>query len=220
MHRALRLLMSILCLLSLVVSAATVVLWARSYRVGETWHFEPTSAPATNAAPLPGKPDTWVYQYHLACGGGHVQLVRRNLATSDVRQHGYGTVHPPEQALVHLAPGGSTGGSGWRFAGFEYFHSSRRYVSTGGMTAWIWGFRILGVPLWLPVGLFGVPPLVWTVRRVRAGRGRRLGLCPGCGYDLRASRQFGRCPECGRETTLPSSTGERAADVVRPTPLS
>ena len=32
-------------------------------------------------------------------------------------------------------------------------------------------------------------------RRRRADRRSRVGLCPACGYDLRASA--GRCPECG-----------------------
>jgi hypothetical protein len=33
-------------------------------------------------------------------------------------------------------------------------------------------------------------------RRRRAEQRSRVGLCPACGYDLRASA--GRCPECGR----------------------
>ena len=204
MRHTIRFVANALCLLSLIASAAIIVLWFRSYRVGETWHFAPTSAPPGDAAPLPGKPDTWIYQYHAACGDGQVQLVRRNMGTSDVKQLGYLRHDPPEQALTHLQPGGNSGGSGWRFAQFEYFHSERRTLFVGTMSAWVWGFRIVGVPLWLPVVAFAVPPLVWVVRRRRARRRARTGLCSGCGYDLRASREFGRCPECGRETVGPS----------------
>jgi hypothetical protein len=55
---------------------------------------------------------------------------------------------------------------------------------------------VVAVPHWfllLLVTLLGV----WAYRR----RGRDLGLCYKCGYDLRASS--GRCPECG--TPLPAS---------------
>jgi hypothetical protein len=37
---------------------------------------------------------------------------------------------------------------------------------------------------------------VWLTRLCRRFRRPKLGLCAGCGYDLRAST--GRCPECGR----------------------
>lgn len=62
-------------------------------------------------------------------------------------------------------------------------------------------------PHWLPAILFAILPAAWTASRLRHRRRRsRLarGLCPACGYDLRATRQ--RCPECG----TPVGAGETA----------
>ena len=59
-------------------------------------------------------------------------------------------------------------------------------------------------PYWALAILSGVAFLAgagiaWRRRRLR----RRLGsgLCPSCGYDLRATP--GQCPECGRPAPLP-----------------
>ena len=54
------------------------------------------------------------------------------------------------------------------------------------------------VPYWLAAAIFAVLPAIHVRRRLLLWRtrARRLaGLCPRCGYDLRASP--GRCPECG-----------------------
>ena len=56
----------------------------------------------------------------------------------------------------------------------------------------------LWVPYWLLALLFLPLPLwIGTIHRRRQRRANRRarGLCPDCGYDLRATP--GRCPECG-----------------------
>jgi hypothetical protein len=51
---------------------------------------------------------------------------------------------------------------------------------------------------WLLALLLLVMPAWWLKRFRQARRARRQGLCPSCGYDLRATPH--RCPECGRES--------------------
>ena len=64
-------------------------------------------------------------------------------------------------------------------------------------TARVWG---VSLPYWMAVVAFGLPavPLAGSAWRRHRGRRRRarIGLCPSCGYDLRATP--GRCPECGK----------------------
>jgi len=55
--------------------------------------------------------------------------------------------------------------------------------------------RRLTVPFWSLLVLTAILPLNRLRLIFRRRARRRIGLCPACGYDLRASPQ--RCPECG-----------------------
>jgi hypothetical protein len=57
----------------------------------------------------------------------------------------------------------------------------------------------VAVTYWLLASISGLPPLLWMWCVFRRRGQDAFGLCPACGYDLRATPQ--RCPERGAATT-------------------
>lgn len=74
--------------------------------------------------------------------------------------------------------------------------------------------QILTVPHWALVAAFLLPPAAWGWRACRNWRrasAARRGLCPVCGYDLRATP--GHCPECGHGVNGPPAPSEAKAGI-------
>ena len=88
--------------------------------------------------------------------------------------------------------------SSWQCGGFAWHARRNRRRCTL--------HAIAVVPFWSLAAVTAALPLAWTMRRLRARRARTAGLCPACGYDLRATPE--RCPECRR---LPAATPATAA---------
>jgi hypothetical protein len=55
--------------------------------------------------------------------------------------------------------------------------------------------RALYLPHWAMFLAAALLPADWLRRTIRQRRQQKTGLCPECGYDLRATPD--RCPECG-----------------------
>jgi hypothetical protein len=101
---------------------------------------------------------------------------------------------------------------GWVKAGHRGANFHRAGIMTGRARATDWAGSVSAaggvpkadrlyywfiLPCWMAAIVFGALPLRWALglRRRRAARRAKAGLCTACGYDLRATP--GRCPECG-----------------------
>jgi hypothetical protein len=62
---------------------------------------------------------------------------------------------------------------------------------------------VLHAPHWFLMAIAGATGVVVVMPRVRRHRRIAKGLCPSCGYDIRASPQ--RCPECGAQFAVAST---------------
>jgi hypothetical protein len=127
--------------------------------------------------------------------------------------------------LVYVKTWGGSGGHPfgphWRMGpariwGGAHLVDGLRYGRFGfgdALQSWVLGEgpyvfqRQTWLPYWSLVALTLLLPVAWSLRwtvlRLRRyladRRESRRGLCPVCGYDLRASKDY--CPECG--TTVP-----------------
>jgi hypothetical protein len=174
---------AVLTLLCLLLCIALAALWLHSYRMeGRLWY-----SPARGV------------NYRLAVGAGSIILSRSVLSGRTSGEFSDDFDRPPGRSLEWrhrtgppvspFTPEGSPRLVQW--LGFDYLARDVGRPSFGTLA-----FRRVVLPMWLPVLLAALPPAIALARRERRRRRTLKGLCPRCGYDLRASP--GRCPECGR----------------------
>ena len=98
--------------------------------------------------------------------------------------------------------------------GFYFHREPPMPVFEGSFTT-----TTVAAPMWALATPFALIPLVHLRRTVRRRRRATRGLCPSCGYDLRASPET--CPECGVRVPATASDRDRGAagDAERAPPL-
>jgi hypothetical protein len=109
----------------------------------------------------------------------------------------------PRGSGVYLSPDYfAISGEGARFRRLRLQPAGIRYANIQDGSTWqARGFyNALEIPWWSLLVLFSLLPASrWIAGRRRRAKARR-GLCPACGYDLRATPD--RCPECGASAVL------------------
>ncbi len=94
------------------------------------------------------------------------------------------------------------------FLGRQGFEWSSNGMGGGSDHRVEWGrsSTYMSFPLWVLIIPGLAVLLIWFARLILLGTDQRDGLCPSCGYDLRASPV--RCPECGRPTVEEAKRSE------------
>jgi hypothetical protein len=169
---------------ALLLAAASCILWSRSYRLSDKL--------------------TWTDDYRhtsLRSAEGRLVFALYQADRSGVRAEPRGFRYDRDvhyaatlelMGIFLLCSDASVRMTHWDRGGFAWTRRS----SSGGLIV------TAVAPFWSVALATAVPSLGWTTLRLstrRRNSRKNLGLCPVCGYDLRATP--GRCPECG--TTIP-----------------
>ncbi len=178
-----RRLFNLLAGVSLLLCIAITALWVRSYWRSDAITFlaTPTSTfffgdwrghvDLTRQYVVPAVPSGWVA---TTSNFGHIDTARQ-----DGHLSGGVSIDP------HLA-----------FPDAFYFgHTMPLGTSTISSVQIFSQIEVWAVPFWLTVLVLAIFPAILIRQIIRASRRSISGLCPTCGYDLRATPD--RCPECG-----------------------
>jgi hypothetical protein len=184
---------SLLTAMSAVLCVVAIALWVRSY-----WRTDYVQrrqeSPQEFKAGVPLRYSVQVLKSdrgrlllgaHWSVGNGP------NTAPAAADDDG-GTLAPPVWTWAHAGKWVDEDDERW-WQRLGFFHRSWTFGpgSEGRRSRLV----SIGLPLWLPVVLTALPPLLAVLRSRRRRRMEAQGLCIACGYELRSTPT--RCPECG-----------------------
>ena len=181
---------SIVVILCTVLCALSLAGWVRSRWVSDEVFYgsKPAAAFGTEATCAHG----------FAHGGGDIAFLRCESAAPMPIPTGWRYRRLSTGLTRHMMPDRVTGLFGYGVVDSHSALPAVRYVA-------------IVLPYWVVTLLAAFPFLFMAWRHWRARDARRLaaGLCPACGYDLRASEN--RCPECGAARAAPPAVVAGAA---------
>jgi hypothetical protein len=150
---------------SIFLFLAACLLWSGSYSAGDIIGYE----------------SSW-FTASLQSRGGQLAFAftRRTSPMPSGEWRGRGWIHQDESDASAI----TNNRSGFAAVGGQVING----------VDWAATRSALVVPIWSIAAVLAIPSGGVIVHRIRQSR-RPPGLCPSCGYDLRASP--GRCPECG-----------------------
>lgn len=178
--RVFRILLNAATAISLLLCVATLVLWGRSIGRDETWEYEWGVAP-----------------------GGHLGMVRlvsmRGVVAGVAWRETLPTARQRKARFDHFAnpldPGDKrTFPLGQQF-GCNVTRTKAPPIIFSGVALPAQVSVSVHAPGWAIAPVAAILPAIQIIRWRRKRTARQTGLCPTCGYDLRATPT--RCPECG-----------------------
>jgi hypothetical protein len=172
-----RRLVNLVMVVSLVLFVATIPGWVRSRWVGDEIGF--AQYRQSNGV-------TTEIDFGIAHGGGDFGFFRVDETPSVNTWRWIDFAMPPQPLHEAVAgPAITVRGYGW--------YSDKSYIGSNYQHT----LNAIIFPYWLLTVASAIAP-AWHwlgSRRRRAAKRLVQGLCPACGYDLRATPE--RCPECG-----------------------
>ena len=176
-----RRLLNVLTAIALLLPVVAAGFWARSYFASDEVLWTSASARRASAWSLMVRSDTGILRIEWEemwwPSADPTDPIRQQVLAA--RGFSFGRGAPGRPVAERGMDAATAFGERWSYSGGRTRFSGRSVI----------------LPYWLALGAAcAIPvPFVWLLHRRRLRR--MSGLCPRCGYDLRATPS--RCPECG-----------------------
>jgi hypothetical protein len=183
MRRILRHLFTFFAILSLVLCVGVVVAWVRSYHSYDLFHLQHIRHPAS------GDIKSYATQLDSYDGTLVFALNRWHVSKTYTLKGNLRSAYPPGTHCY------LTGGQGTMLLSTPNTNLRARHYVDATPAGTQYDSWVLAIRHWMVIPLLLILPVIWFISFRKRRRVKREGLCPNCGYDLRATPD--RCPECG-----------------------